>query len=103
MTKKELSLQRKPWITHGILNSMKIRDRIYKEYASEKDETKKRELFTLFKEYRNKIVALLRISKKKHFADYFKEHNSNIKKTWEGIKSLIDISKKKSTNNTKDN
>ena len=80
VTKKELSLQRKPWITHGILNSMKIRDRIYKEYASEKDETKKRELCTLFKEYRNKIVALLRISKKKHFADYFKEHNSNIKK-----------------------
>ena len=41
VTKKELSLQRKPWITHGILNSMKIRDRIYKEYASEKEDTKK--------------------------------------------------------------
>ena len=64
LTKKELSLQRKPWITHGILNSMKIRDKIYKEYACEKDETKKRELCTLYKEYRNKIVALLRTNKK---------------------------------------
>ena len=80
VTKKEISLQRKPWITHGILQSMKIRDRTYKEFASETNEIKRKELGTLYKEYRNKIVTLLRTSKRKHFAEFFKVHNSNIKK-----------------------
>ena len=97
VTKKEFSLQRKPWITHGLLKSMSIRDKLYKDFASETDENRKKDLHSSYKDYRNKIVFLLRKSKKQHFTNFFKEHNTNIKKTWEGIKSLIDISKKKST------
>ena len=44
--------------------------------------------------YRNKVVSLLRTSKKQYYTNYFKEHNSNIKKTWQGIRYLINVSKK---------
>ena len=34
----------------------------------------------------------------KYFTDYFEEHRQNMKKTWDGIRNLINVSKKSSTN-----
>ena len=47
-----------------------------------------------YKYYRNKIVTLIRLSKKNHYQNYFKENLDNIKKTWNGIKQIINISNK---------
>ena len=44
---------------------------------------------------------MIRTSKKDYFAKYFEENNSNVKKTWEGIRNLINVSKKSSTKITK--
>ena len=77
---------------------MNKRDSIYKEFAIETDDAKKLQLGKLYKEYRNKIVFILRKAKKKYYSDFFKEHNSDIKKTWEGIRNLINVSKKKHLN-----
>ena len=95
LTKKEIKLQQKPWITRGILNSMSKRDTFYKDFVTEKDPVKKARLGTVYKSYRNRIVTLLRISKKKYYTDYFEEHKQNMKKTWDGIRDLINVSKKK--------
>ena len=64
LTRKEIELQQKPWITQGILKSMNKRDSIYKEFAIETDDAKKLQLGKLYKEYRNKIVFILCKSKK---------------------------------------
>ena len=56
LTRKEIELQQKPWITQGILKSMNKRDSIYKEFAIETDDAKKLQLGKLYTEYRNKIV-----------------------------------------------
>ena len=96
LTKKEIKLQQKPWITRGILNSMSKRDTFYKDFVTEKDPVKKARLGTVYKSYRNRIVTLLRISKKKYYTDYFDEHKQNMKKTWDGIRDLINVSKKSS-------
>jgi hypothetical protein len=77
---------------------MKKGDIFYKDFATEKDPTKKARLGAIFKSYRNLIVTLLRKSKKKYFTDYFEEHRQNMKKTWDGIRNLINVSKKSSTN-----
>ena len=37
-------------------------------------------------------------NQKKYYADYFTEHVNNIKKTWEGIKNIVNL--KKSSNRT---
>ena len=42
LSKKEANLQQRPWITHGILVSIKERDRIHKSYAKEVDLAKKK-------------------------------------------------------------
>ena len=92
-TKREIKLQQKPWITSGILKSMAKRDIIYKDFAKEKNPVFKERLGSIYRSYRNLIVTLLRNSKKKYHTDYFEEHKRNMKKTWDGIRDLINVSK----------
>ena len=42
------------------------------------------------------IISLIRKSKQKYYSDFFTEHNNNIKKTWKGIRQLVNVNKKKS-------
>ena len=51
----------------------------------------KNELHMQYKVLRNKIVALLRLSKNNHYRKYFTDNSDDIKKTWKGIKSIINI------------
>ena len=74
---------------------MKIRDDLYKQQAVEKDPENKSRLNDRYKRYRNLIVSLLKRSKKNHYNSYFLMNQGNVKKTWNGIRSLINISKKK--------
>ena len=48
------------------------------------------------KGYRNLIVSQTRLSEKKYYQSYFKDNYNNIRKTWDGIKSIINISNMKS-------
>ena len=40
------------------------------------------------------ITNLIRSSKKNFYQNYFQEHQSNAKKTWEGIRNVLNVSKK---------
>ena len=42
---------------------------------------------------RNRIKSLLRSSKKLHYKNYFTENSKNVKKTWKGIKNIINMRK----------
>ena len=75
---------------------MTKRDSLYKDFIKERDPNKKTRLGSTYKYYRNRIVTLLRQSKKKYYNDYFEEHKQNMKKTWDGIRNLINVSKKSS-------
>ena len=91
ITKKEYKQQFKPWITVGIRNSIKRRDSILKDYIRCKNVIKKQELHVNYKNLRNTIVSLIRTSKKSHYQKYFIENTNNIRQTWKGIKSIINI------------
>ena len=101
LTKRENRLKLNPWITSGILKSMRDRDKIYKQFTKETDVAKKNNFFVLYKKKRNLITTLLRRSKANYYASYFEEHKNNAKKTWEGIRNIINISKKNNTLPTK--
>ena len=79
----------KPWITQGILTSIKKRDQIHKLFIKSKNTADKLTLATEFKKYRNLIVRLCRKSKKNYFLNYSHKHSKNVKKIWEGVKSII--------------
>ena len=74
----------KPWITKGILASIKVKNKLYMSGENAK-----------YKYYRNKISTLTRTSKGQFYLNYFNDNLSNMKKTWEGINNLLNRNKKK--------
>ena len=97
LTKRDLKQKLKPWITKGILISMKRRDKLYKKYINCKNILFKNVYFENYKQLRNMIVNLCRNSKRVYFNQFFTENANNIRNTWKGIKSIINI---KSTENS---
>ena len=91
MSKKDFKLEAKPWITYGILNSIKRRDTLLRKYIGCPEGDRKNELHRQYKMLRNRIVALIRLSKKNHYQTYFTQNSTDLKKTWKGIKSVINI------------
>ena len=77
-----------PWLTNGILCSMKIRDTLHKRYLLVKDPLLKSFYLERFKKYRNSINSLCRISKNMYYCNYFQENQQNIAKVWKGINSI---------------
>ena len=101
LTQKEIKLEHMPWITSGILKSMWVRDDLCKRRNKERDPDIKSQFTVLFKRYRNTIVTLLRRSKENYYSSYFLQNQSDVKKTWDGIRNLINVSKKKTQIPTK--
>ena len=97
LTKKEKGLMERPWITTGILASMKSRDLAYSNFTREKDPSAKTIKFDIYKTKRNRVTLLIRASKKDYYTKYFAENNTNLKKTWTGIRELINVNKKSET------
>ena len=91
LSHRELKWKNKPWITIGIQKSMKRRDKLYKKFIKAKNEVIKNDYFVKYKHLRNKIVTLCRISKKLHYSKFFTENVNNLRNTWKGIKSIINI------------
>ena len=73
----------KPWITRGIKKSIKVKNKLLMN--GEKNR---------YKQYRNSITRLVRISKREYLQTYFENNMTNMKKTWDGFNSLINNKRK---------
>ena len=91
LNKKELRLIAKPWITPDIIKTIKARDRLLRKYINAKEPAYKNELHLQYKTLRNQIVANIRKSKKNYYQKYFTDSANDIRKTWSGIKNIINI------------
>ena len=60
LTKREIKIRAKPWITKGLKVSIAIKNRLYKSYLKSKNDY----YFSKYKTYRNKLKHLLFLSKK---------------------------------------
>ena len=80
MNKKDFKIQAKPWITPGIIISIKRRDKLLNLYIRANDVNRKEELLSQYKYVRNQVVAIIRISKKSYYQNYFSENAKDIKK-----------------------
>ena len=49
----------------------------------------------LYNIFRNRVNRELKNSKKEYYSQYFEDNKKNSKKTWEGIRSIININKSK--------
>ena len=97
--RKEQKLALKPWVTNGIKKLISVRDKLYKEMIKAKNDQIKKRKHEIYKTYRNKIVDLLRVSRKCHYQKYFEENKKNSRAIWQGIHDIV-YSRKSKKNNT---
>ena len=69
----------KPWISNGILKSIKIKNRLYKQFIRHPEKEK------AYKNYRNKLVRFIRSDKKLYYDKKILENKTNMKQTFSNI------------------
>ena len=69
---------------------MKVRDRLF---ARKKRQPQNEHVKAVYNQARNRVSRLLEKSQKDHYNSYFEEHTINIKKTWEGIRKIVNVKK----------
>ena len=91
MIEQEIKHIFKPWITIGILKSLRKRSKLHSRYLRAKDTERNELLYNRFKVYRNMIVTLIRKSKNNYFSKYFSDNVKNLRETWKGNKNIIQL------------
>ena len=87
---KEIKSRLNPWITSEIRKLIGIRDRLF---ARKKRQPLNQTVKDAYNRVRNKVNREIEKSKTQHQKSYFEEHSSNLKKTWEGIKKIVNVKK----------
>ena len=85
VSRSKQKLLQKPWISKGILKSIKIKDAMYKTHYLSNDPVKIGE----FKNYPNRQNHLKNINKKAYFCKKFDLCKNKLKATWKIIGNLI--------------
>ena len=88
LSSKDVKLRTKPWITPDIAKMIRIRNNLFDRKKRQPTNVNIR---ILYNKFRNRVNRELKKSKKSHFTDYFNKHNNNIKKTWQGIRSIVNV------------
>ena len=88
LTAAELKLKNKPWITPVITKMINIRNKLFRRKKRQPDNVNVKRAYNLF---RNRVIRELKKSKKSYYSNYFEEHNNNIKKTWSGIREIVNL------------
>ena len=79
VSKYQVKLKTKPWITAAICKSILDKNSLFKKYIKLKDHVKKTETHDKYKYYRNLLSAVIKKIKKKYYNKFFKTNMSNIK------------------------
>ncbi|KAL4705129.1 hypothetical protein ACJJTC_005508 [Scirpophaga incertulas] len=94
LQKKSLPL--KPWITSGIVKSIRKRDKIHKQVKKHSNNIELRQKYI---KYRNLLRKLIKKLKYEYYNNQLKMNNGNIKNTWNIIKDFCNIKNNKSPSN----
>ena len=91
LNKKELNFNLKPWITPNIIKKINHRNKLFLKRKKKPDDI---DLKVIYNKFRNSVARDIKKSKKYYYSNYFEECKTNMKKTWRGIKELINTSNK---------
>ena len=76
-------------MTSGILKSINVKGKLYKQFCQATNSACKNTLHQKFKNYRNQIVTLNLLCKENYFKTYFETNKKDSKSIWYGIKTFI--------------
>ena len=86
MSRKELRLNKKPWITKGILISIKTKNKLFKKFVKNSNQMSKAN----YKKYLNKLTQVKNFSKRLYYEHVIKSTRNDSSKTWKIINKIID-------------
>ena len=85
-----------PWITGGILHSIKFKDKLYKRLRSTNPQSPLYETLKInFKTYNSILQKNIRSAKFSYYGDRFNKYVKDSKKTWSTINEILNKSKSK--------
>ena len=82
---RKLSQMSKPWMTKGLLISIKNKQKLYCNFFLKGTAFEKH----FYKAYANKLTQVKNLSKKMYYTEFISKNKSNPKKMWEIINSAI--------------
>jgi hypothetical protein len=81
---------KKPWVTKGLIKSLKTKDKLYKTYITKPTFDNKLK----YTKYRNNLNLLLRLSKKSYITSKITANKDNTKEMWKTLNNLLGRNKK---------
>ena len=81
-----------PWITKGILKSIKTRNHLYRLALNSQCNLQ----LQTYQKYRNKLTSIIRLSRKMYYSEEIESNNSNVNALWSTVNDLLGKSKKDS-------
>jgi len=90
MSLKEIKEKSKPWVTKHIQKLIKHRNKLFRKKKQNPNNDDNLRLYNLF---RNRVDNELKKSKKTYYKNYFNNNSKDVKKIWDGIKSIINVNK----------
>ena len=89
LTRKQQKLINKPWISRGILKSIKTKQKMYLSHFVKGNLEQKQ----LYKKYANKLTKVKFAAKKLYYQDKLESFKNNTSEVWRIIKSLLSSSR----------
>ena len=83
--KRNNQIPQAPWISYGLLVSVRKKNKFYKQLVSEPNLARSE----TYKAYKNKLNHLIRIAKRNYYESQFVRARNNIKDTWKLINEVI--------------
>lgn len=82
-------LNKKPWLSEGLKNSIKRKNMLYLKASREKT----RDQLDRYKTYKVALKKILSISERKHYEELLEKYKTNSRKLWSIIKDVINKKK----------
>ena len=85
LSRKDTKARRKPWITGGIIKSIRHRHVLFREQLKKNDDA----LVKHYKKYRNKLNRTIENAKADYLKNVFEKIGTNTRKTWAELNKLL--------------
>ena len=91
MNNRQQKKMANPWISKNIIKMISHREKLLHR---KKESPCNQHLEKSYKLFRNRITREIKKAKKKYYKEYFENNINNMKKTWLGIKEIINMNNK---------
>ena len=87
LSKKERKTRQKHWLTRGIIKSIMVKRKQFKN-------SQNKDFYSKYKIYRDLLNKLCRKSRKMHYKSFFIKNANDIQKTWSEINKILNRKRK---------